>query len=421
MAPSLQVFRHRIQLFFALLPLRYRPSAAPTPILRELQRWHNRVVLQDWPTLARVLIFAAETVVWPFWSAKRAFRLSRKWGQPVRALTGLSQSRQFIHAFGYAQSHRLHPDDYYALNFWQHAGAPAEYLVNQRTLHLFRALNRGVDLSCLDDKQVFWAFCRAHHLATPPILLSFAEGKIEVPANADGLARNLFFKQRCGCRGEGAARWVYDAATGTYSHAASGMKLSKLELSEHYRRLSRRNPYIAQPCLADHPEVADIGNGTLSVIRMMTVMRPDGTIGEFASLFKTPTHRSILTNLADGALFSPIDSALGVLRPAFTDALGKPLHDHHPVTGVRVAGRPLPHWRQAVELACAAHRGLPHIAIIGWDVALTVDGPVLLEGNHGMALTPFNFPPNVPLGHTELPAILVWHLRRKYGSPAQAS
>ncbi|MEY2878761.1 MAG: hypothetical protein RLZZ15_1141, partial [Verrucomicrobiota bacterium] len=203
--------------------------------------------------------------------------------------------------------------------------------------------------------------------------------------------------------------------------AASGTRLNQVELIERYRWRSGTQPYIAQRCLSDHPDLADFGNGTLNVVRMMTVVHPDGTIGEFASVFKAPTGRSFLTNLCDGALFSPVDSARGVLREAFTDSLGKPLLGKHPFNGAEIVGRPLPGWRQAVELVCAAHRALAHIAMIGWDVAFTAEGPVLLEGNHGMAMTPFNFPPNPPLGRTELPAILNWHLREKYARVAPAA
>ncbi|MEY2879601.1 MAG: hypothetical protein RLZZ15_1981, partial [Verrucomicrobiota bacterium] len=188
-------------MFSALLPLRRRPSAAPTPVLREFQQWHNRVVLQDWPEAAKALILAAEALVWPFWSMSLAIRRNRKWGPSVRQLTGLGRGRQLIDAVRYAQRHRLHPDDYYQLGFWQHAGAPAEYLICGQMMHIFRALNRGVDVSCLDDKLRFWEFCRDRGLATPPVLLAFDGGKVELLAKKNALAGDLFFKPRCGKRG----------------------------------------------------------------------------------------------------------------------------------------------------------------------------------------------------------------------------
>lgn len=411
----LRVLRYRVRLFVALLPLRYRPGTATNPAMREFQQAHNRVVLRDWPAPARALILAAEVVVWPFLAAWMAFQLSGKWGASVCALTGRSRRRQMLDAFRYALTYRLRPYDYYHFNFWRPTDSPSVFLTDGRPQMVFRALNRGSDLSALDDKRKFWDLCQAHRLSTPALLLSFFEGRVELRANDASLAQDLFFKQRRGLRGDGAMRWFYDPANGSYTSGATGATLDRPALIEHYRRLSPGRSYIVQPRLFDHPEIADLGNGTVSVVRMITVVRPDGSIGEFSSMFKMPTGQSILTNLSDGAVFSPIDSARGVLRQAFTGALGKPQYDDHPVTGVRVVDRALPFWREAVELGCAAHAQFAYVACIGWDIVLTAQGPVLLEGNHGMALTPFNFPPNVPLGRTELPHILTWHLQRKYG------
>ena len=54
-------------------------------------------------------------------------------------------------------------------------------------------------------------------------------------------------------------------------------------------------------------------------------------------------------------------------------------HDTHPLTGGRIAGRVLPHWQEAVDLAIRAHAAFSEWAVIGWDIAWTPDGPVLLE------------------------------------------
>ncbi len=56
--------------------------------------------------------------------------------------------------------------------------------------------------------------------------------------------------------------------------------------------------------------------------------------------------------------------------------------------------------------------------VIGWDIALTPAGPLLLEGNVEVSLNFHQLPPNPPLARTALPGLLLWHLRRKLGIPA---
>lgn len=53
----------------------------------------------------------------------------------------------------------------------------------------------------------------------------------------------------------------------------------------------------------------------------------------------------------------------------------------HPDTGVRFEGFVLEEYQQALRLACEAHRMFYHTEFIGWDVAMTEDGPVFIEGN----------------------------------------
>jgi hypothetical protein len=57
-------------------------------------------------------------------------------------------------------------------------------------------------------------------------------------------------------------------------------------------------------------------------------------------------------------------------------------HDVHPVTGARVKGFRLPDWHRALDLTLRAHRVFYDFPSIGWDVALTPEGPVLVEANY---------------------------------------
>ncbi len=53
----------------------------------------------------------------------------------------------------------------------------------------------------------------------------------------------------------------------------------------------------------------------------------------------------------------------------------------HPDSGVVFDGFVVPRFFEAVDLVKACHSLLPGLHSIGWDVAVTPEGPVLLEGN----------------------------------------
>ena len=56
--------------------------------------------------------------------------------------------------------------------------------------------------------------------------------------------------------------------------------------------------------------------------------------------------------------------------------------EQHPDTNLVFDGWKIPFYEDAVELIKKAHRLFPLLQTIGWDVAITEDGPVLVEGNH---------------------------------------
>lgn len=58
----------------------------------------------------------------------------------------------------------------------------------------------------------------------------------------------------------------------------------------------------------------------------------------------------------------------------------------HPDSGVTFEGRTIPMWDSVRELCCRAARGVSGIRSVGWDVALTRDGPTILEGNANWGL-----------------------------------
>jgi hypothetical protein len=88
-------------------------------------------------------------------------------------------------------------------------------------------------------------------------------------------------------------------------------------------------------------------------------------------------------------------------------------HDEHPKTGVRITGRRLPDWPQVLDLAQKAHQIFSECVFIGWDIALTPDGPLLVEGNVGWDVEMVQKPQNTPLSQTEFVEIVFAHWKNQ--------
>jgi hypothetical protein len=86
--------------------------------------------------------------------------------------------------------------------------------------------------------------------------------------------------------------------------------------------------------------------------------------------------------------------------------------ERHPDTGGRLAGFRLPHWSEALALCLKAHASFSAYAYVGWDVAFTDDGPVLVEGNLRWGVESMQRAHYRPLGETLFPETIILHINQ---------
>jgi glutathione synthase/RimK-type ligase-like ATP-grasp enzyme len=120
----------------------------------------------------------------------------------------------------------------------------------------------------------------------------------------------------------------------------------------------------------------------------------------------------VVDNMHRGGLAAPVEIGTGVLGVAsgYATAGSAGRHTHHPVSGGAIEGRRLPMWEQARELACQAHRAFPPRLLVGWDIAVTPTGPVLVEGNEQPGVDGLQRLHNLALGEHRFGELLAFHL-----------
>jgi D-alanine-D-alanine ligase-like ATP-grasp enzyme len=70
-------------------------------------------------------------------------------------------------------------------------------------------------------------------------------------------------------------------------------------------------------------------------------------------------------------------------------------------------------WNETVALACRAHKSFAPRIIIGWDIAITEKGPVIIEGNSAPDVDILERCYQAPLGGTRFCEIIAHHLKQQ--------
>ena len=324
--------------------------------------------------------------VWPLKSTIYAFKNTRKYGRTVRDQTGISLGRQFAGQVKLALQDSFTPRFYYTYRLYDPANrelAPRyiEVHVIPNLVRFLPRLNIVVNPVVVHDKRRFAAECKRLGFPTAPLIAEFDDGKVVWRhAAGEGLPRkDLFVKMAVGARGEEAERWTYDGDGRYESH--DEVVCTESQLVGRFLKQSKRAPYVVEERMFNHPDLPGEPDGALNTIRVMTCRPPSGPAEFVAASFRISTGEAIIDTSQEHVVSAPVDRESGTLGIGRTASPISPPIERHPDTGESIPGTRLPYWGEIDALCLRAHDEFPPLAIIGWDVAVTKDGPVFVEGN----------------------------------------
>lgn len=265
----------------------------------------------------------------------------------------------------------------------------------------------------LGDKLAFHACCKLHGLPTPAVLIHATRGSIRWLEEPSGeqLDRDLFIKPRQS-RGARNALWLRRIAPFTWT-TKGGEIWSINDLLTQLKRRSLRQDFLLQVMLLNHPEIANLADQSLITIRIFTALDAVG------NPIVTHAMLRILSKLeprwhSKREYGVAIDLKTGRMGQMCNDKDLWPDRwtDEHPVTHAPIRDRMLESWPGVSALAKAAQRVFDDRMLVGWDVAVTPDGPVILEGNSYPDVHFLQRVHQQPIGHSALGPLLQMNLER---------
>lgn len=248
----------------------------------------------------------------------------------------------------------------------------------------------------LADKHRFAERCAASGLPCPPTIALVEGGRVEV--RSDPADRPMIAKPIRGEGGDGVRM------LGPIAHRQA--LLARLQGSAE--------DLIVQPLVTVHPSLADIALGALPTVRVVTMLDERGQPEVVSATFRCASDpKARVDNMKAGGLIVPVALDDGMLGTGCF-GYGGGDHDRHPASGAPIRGRMLPDWADMAALARQAHRAaFADYVVIGWDIAPSPDGPILIEGNGKPGVLMPQRAARQGLGAGRYGALLAHHLAMK--------
>ena len=383
---------------------------------RRYDEWGDQH-LDGWPRVKFRLAKAMRPIWRPLKAVIQCVEQLWRHGQTVRAKTSIDLTQQAREQYRAATVYGIPPIKYYLYALYNDSRRMGQYIPKRtwgRLLEYLLSEKGAGDREILDDKRVTDQHFRQKGLPTIPILAEFENGEV---ISRDWTARSvlpgidLFSKPAVANQGRGAHRWRI-RSDGRY-RAEDGAVVGQTELVDRLKHQSKGKVVLLQPRVANHAQLQKLSGDTLVSLRIITMRRPQERARYLIGSISLPVGDVVGSNTQFGVLRAPIEEATGRLGVSYDQKdisrVMEPI-SVHPVTGGRIEGFELPFWKETVDLAIQAHETFTDIALIGWDIALTPDGPVIIEGNSNPGADMLQVSHKKPLGATDFPVLYIANL-----------
>lgn len=157
------------------------------------------------------------------------------------------------------------------------------------------------------------------------------------------------------------------------------MSSKEIKNQKEFLKYLEDNRMFIEELIIQHKKMNMICPTSVNTIRIMTFVNDNKSEILYAAL-RVGNGVYEVDNFHKGGMGVSIDTKTGRLKG---EAIDKDLKHFkkHPTTKTYFNNYELPYWKETKELVLKAALVNQNIKVVGWDVAITKNGPVLVEGN----------------------------------------
>jgi hypothetical protein len=196
----------------------------------------------------------------------------------------------------------------------------------------------------------------------------------DLQANNDSVAKVLHNKS-----GKIVLKWIF----GERGMRIKVMSVRDLDSQAIIKCLTATGNDFIEEFVVQHRDLMRLSPSGVNTLRIITQLNNNDEVEILGTILRISIN-SPVDNWHAGNIAAPVNLSTGIIEgPGFYMDITKPDEYYHPITGVEIIGFKIPYWKESIQMAKDAALYNKKTRSIGWDIAITDNGPDLIEGNNG--------------------------------------
>lgn len=166
--------------------------------------------------------------------------------------------------------------------------------------------------------------------------------------------------------------------TGEGGHGISKIVVKDYDAKELYNKLTSNNQLLVEEEIIQSNDLNEINPNVVNSFRIITIMDKEGKVHLVNNALRINQDDAEVIGCTNDLYFSLNEE--GKINSNVIDDYGN-IYDKHPLTGKKFSDVKIKGVKEAFDMCIDAHKKIPQVRYIGWDIAFTNKGPVMVEGN----------------------------------------
>ena len=273
-------------------------------------------------------------------------------------------------------------DDYADVRYIKKDRMRRHHADDPQTMH--RDENLTVRYSILaDNKQIFYSYLeKMNPELVPTTYIVFQGNRLVCPFYPDCEINSI---ERIKVLEDG--KYICKAVVGSFGDSISVIEKKDNQLIvnngemniDDLIAMSVEEPYLIQQYIIQHEKINRLNSSTVNTLRIISTRWNEDTY-ILAAMIRLGVKGNLVDNSSAGGTFVGIDIEKGTLME-YGYYYEKPREKRHPESKVEYKGYEIPFWNETINLIKKLHPEIFGFSTLGWDIAITENGPIIVEIN----------------------------------------